>query len=97
MRVQRSQKPGTLYVVGGPPIGNLEDITFRAVLDFANSRFDLQLKIRATGDFANIFRLATAVKLSRPQQHQPYPELLEWLGRRKAIALVSDAGNARIF
>jgi 16S rRNA (cytidine1402-2'-O)-methyltransferase len=92
MRVQREPKPGTLYVVG-TPIGNLEDITFRAVRILQTVDLIAAEDTRHTGRLLQHFQI-TAPQLSYHDHNSTsrIPEFLEQLGRGKAIALVSDAG-----
>ncbi len=85
-------KPGTLYVVA-TPIGNLEDITFRAV------RILQTVDIIAAEDTRHTGKLLQHLQVKTPQvsyhehnQASRIPELLENLHQGKAIALVSDAG-----
>ncbi len=85
-------KPGTLYVVG-TPIGNLEDMTFRAVRILQTVDLIAAEDTRHTGRLLQHFQI-TAPQLSYHDHNSTsrIPELLEQLGRGKAIALVSDAG-----
>lgn len=85
-------KPGTLYVVG-TPIGNLEDMTFRAVRILQTVDLIAAEDTRHTGRLLQHFQI-TAPQLSYHDHNSTsrIPELLTQLGRGKAIALVSDAG-----
>ena len=85
-------QPGTLYVVG-TPIGNLEDITFRAV------RILQLVDLIAAEDTRHTGRLLQHFQITAPQisyhdhnQNSRIPELIEKLHQGKAIALVTDAG-----
>ncbi|AFY33587.1 16S rRNA (cytidine(1402)-2'-O)-methyltransferase [Calothrix sp. PCC 7507] len=85
-------KPGTLYVVG-TPIGNLEDITLRAV------RILQTVDLIAAEDTRHTGRLLQHLQIKTPQvsyhehnRNSRIPELLAHLTNDKAIALVSDAG-----
>ena len=85
-------QPGTLYVVG-TPIGNLEDITFRAV------RILQSVDLIAAEDTRHTGRLLQHFQITVPQisyhdhnQNSRIPELIEKLHQGKAIALVTDAG-----
>jgi 16S rRNA (cytidine1402-2'-O)-methyltransferase len=85
-------QPSTLYVVG-TPIGNLEDITFRAV------RLLQTVDVIAAEDTRHTGRLLQHFQVKTPQisyhDHNRLgriPELLQRLSAGQAIALVSDAG-----
>src|ERR687886_14644 len=83
---------GTLYVVG-TPIGNLEDMTFRAVRILQTVDAIAAEDTRHTGKLLQHFQIKTPqVSYHEHNQQQRIPELLEQLGRGKAIALVTDAG-----
>lgn len=85
-------KPGTLYIVG-TPIGNLEDITFRAVRILQSVDLIAAEDTRHTGRLLQHFQV-TAPQLSYHDHNRNSrtPELLEQLQQGKAIALVTDAG-----
>jgi 16S rRNA (cytidine1402-2'-O)-methyltransferase len=85
-------KPGTLYVVG-TPIGNLEDMTFRAVRILQSVDLIAAEDTRHTGKLLQHFQI-TAPQLSYHDHNRNsrIGELLEKLNQGKAIALVSDAG-----
>ncbi len=85
-------RPGTLYLVG-TPIGNLRDITLRA-LDILRS-----VDVIACEDTRHSSKLLQrheikAAKLSLHQHNEAArsAEILERLARGKSVALVSDAG-----
>ena len=83
---------GTLYVVG-TPIGNLEDITFRAVRILQEVDLIAAEDTRHTGKLLQHFQIKTPQTSYRDQNRsRRIPELLELMGRGKAIALVTDAG-----
>lgn len=85
-------KPGTLYVVG-TPIGNLEDMTFRAVQVLQTVDLIAAEDTRHTGKLLQHFQIKTPqVSYHEHNRNSRIPELLEHLGNGKAIALVSDAG-----
>jgi 16S rRNA (cytidine1402-2'-O)-methyltransferase len=94
--MQTESKPGILYVVG-TPIGNLEDMTFRAVRILQTVDLIAAEDTRHTGKLLQHFQITT------PQQsyhehnsNSRIPELLQQLGNGKAIALVTDAGMPAI-
>ncbi len=87
-----SSKPGTLYVVG-TPIGNLEDITLRAL------RVLSEVDLIAAEDTRATRTLTRRHSIDRPlisyHQHsgeRRLKELLKMLGEGKSLALVSEAG-----
>jgi len=90
--MQTDPKPGTLYVVG-TPIGNLEDITFRAVRILQTVDIIAAEDTRHTGKLLQHFQVKTPqVSYHEHNRTSRIPELLEHLSNGKAIALVSDAG-----
>ena len=90
--MQTEPKPGTLYVVG-TPIGNLEDMTFRAVRILQTVNLIAAEDTRHTGRLLQHFQIATPqVSYHDHNQHQRIPELVSQLVGGKAIALVTDAG-----
>lgn len=84
--------PGTLYVVG-TPIGNLEDMTFRAVRILQTVDLIAAEDTRHTGKLLQHFQV-TAPQLSYHDHNSTsrIPELLELLRSGKVIAIVTDAG-----
>ncbi|MGE5657559.1 MAG: 16S rRNA (cytidine(1402)-2'-O)-methyltransferase [Actinomycetota bacterium] len=90
--MQLDSKPGTLYIVG-TPIGNLEDMTFRAVRILQTVDLIAAEDTRHTGKLLQHFQVKTPqISYYEHNQHQRLPELLNQLKRGKAIALVTDAG-----
>lgn len=94
--MQTDSKPGILYVVG-TPIGNLEDMTFRAVRILQTVDLIAAEDTRHTGKLLQHFQITT------PQQsyhehnsNSRIPELLQQLSNGKAIAIVTDAGMPAI-
>jgi 16S rRNA (cytidine1402-2'-O)-methyltransferase len=84
---------GTLYIVG-TPIGNLEDMTFRAVRILQTVDIIAAEDTRHTGKLLQHFQITTPRMVSyyEHNQYQRIPELLEQLMRGSCIALVTDAG-----
>ncbi|TGK31484.1 16S rRNA (cytidine(1402)-2'-O)-methyltransferase [Leptospira gomenensis] len=86
-------QPGTLYVVS-TPIGNLEDLTFRALRILKNTD---RIFCENAGHSRKLFRhysiTTPASTLYRDQSETPYVSLLEELRSGKNFALVSDAGT----
>ncbi len=90
--MQTDPKPGTLYIVA-TPIGNLEDMTFRAVRILQTVDIIAAEDTRHTGKLLQHFQVKTPqVSYHEHNRHSRIPELLEHLGNGKAIALVTDAG-----
>lgn len=83
---------GTLYIVG-TPIGNLEDMTFRAIQVLQQVNWIAAEDTRHTGKLLQHFQIATP-QLSYHEHNQAsrIPDLLARLQAGEAIALVSDAG-----
>ena len=90
--MQTEPKPGTLYIVA-TPIGNLEDMTFRAVRILQAVDMIAAEDTRHTGRLLQHFQVKTPqISYHEHNSHSRIPELLEHLQYGKAIALVSDAG-----
>ncbi|MDZ8187887.1 MAG: 16S rRNA (cytidine(1402)-2'-O)-methyltransferase [Nostoc sp. ChiSLP02] len=90
--MQTDPKPRTLYVVG-TPIGNLEDMTFRAVRILQTVDTIAAEDTRHTGKLLQHFQIKTPqISYHEHNRTSRIPELLEYLANDKAIALVSDAG-----
>ena len=87
---------GTLYLVS-TPIGNLEDITFRAI------RILKEVNLIAAEDTRITRRLLTHYEINTPvtsyfegNQHAKSEKLISRLKEGESIALVSDAGTPAI-
>ncbi|NEU73946.1 16S rRNA (cytidine(1402)-2'-O)-methyltransferase [Hassallia byssoidea VB512170] len=90
--MQTDSKPGTLYIVG-TPIGNLEDITFRAVRILQTVDIIAAEDTRHTGKLLQHFQVKTPqISYHEHNRQSRIPELLEHLKNAQAIALVTDAG-----
>lgn len=85
-----------LYLVG-TPIGNLEDITFRALRILQSAHLIAAEDTRHTGKLLQHYQITTPqVSYHQHNHHQRLPELLEHLHSGKSLALVSDAGMPSI-
>ncbi|MEX0267853.1 16S rRNA (cytidine(1402)-2'-O)-methyltransferase [Leptolyngbyaceae cyanobacterium UHCC 1019] len=85
-------KPGTLYIVG-TPIGNLEDMTFRAVRILQAVDAIAAEDTRHTGKLLHHFQITTPqISYHEHNRMTRTGELVERLQQGQAIALVSDAG-----
>ena len=94
--VDQNGKPGTLYVVA-TPIGNLEDITFRAV------RILGEVDLIAAEDTRHTRKLLSHLSLSKPlvsyykdREAARSEKIIEELRAGRNVALVSDAGTPAI-
>ncbi len=87
---------GTLYVVG-TPIGNLEDMTFRAIRILQTVDLIAAEDTRHTGKLLQHFQIKTnQISYHQHNRQQRLPELLNQLTGGKTIALVTDAGMPSI-
>jgi 16S rRNA (cytidine1402-2'-O)-methyltransferase len=83
---------GTLYIVG-TPIGNLGDMTFRAVQVLQQVSLIAAEDTRHTGKLLHHFQISTPqISYHEHNRISRLPELLERLRQGNAIALVTDAG-----
>ncbi|NJR65751.1 MAG: 16S rRNA (cytidine(1402)-2'-O)-methyltransferase [Leptolyngbyaceae cyanobacterium CRU_2_3] len=83
---------GTLYIVG-TPIGNLEDITFRALEVLRKVDVIAAEDTRHTGRLLQHFQITTPqISYHDHNRHTRHPEILQRLQQGEALALVSDAG-----
>ncbi|MGB7414388.1 MAG: 16S rRNA (cytidine(1402)-2'-O)-methyltransferase [Thermosynechococcaceae cyanobacterium] len=89
---QDSGPLGQLYVVG-TPIGNLEDMSFRAVRILQSVDAIASEDTRHTGKLLHHFQIKTPqVSYHQHNHKQRAPELIDRLLQGQSIALVSDAG-----
>lgn len=85
-------EPGTFYIVG-TPIGNLEDITFRAVHILQTVDLIAAEDTRHTGKLLQHFQIKTPqISYYEHNQQRRIPEIIAKLIQGEAIALVTDAG-----
>jgi 16S rRNA (cytidine1402-2'-O)-methyltransferase len=83
---------GTLYIVG-TPIGNLEDMTFRAIQVLQQVDYIAAEDTRHTGKLLHHFQISTPqISYHDHNRRQRLPELIAKLKQGRSIALVSDAG-----
>ena len=84
--------PGALYLVG-TPIGNLEDMTFRAIRTLKEADIIAAEDTRHTGKLLQYFQIETPqISYHDHNTQQRIPQLIERLQQGVAIALVTDAG-----
>lgn len=93
---ETAQCPSGLYVVA-TPIGNLEDITLRAIKTLAG------VDLIAAEDTRHTARLLTRYHIGTPlvschehNEHQRAPELIGKIQAGASVALVSDAGTPSV-
>lgn len=82
----------TLYLVG-TPIGNLEDMTFRAIAVLQQVDLIAAEDTRHTGKLLQHFQIKTAqISYHEHNRATRIPKLIEKLHQGQSIALVTDAG-----
>lgn len=98
MKIQNSFKAavestkGSLYLVG-TPIGNLEDMTFRAIRILQEVDWIAAEDTRQTRKLLTHFEISTRlVSYHEHNKHSSGPEIIDKLLRGESVALVSDAG-----
>ncbi|SFA49501.1 16S rRNA (cytidine1402-2'-O)-methyltransferase [Parageobacillus thermantarcticus] len=83
---------GTLYIVP-TPIGNLEDMTFRAVRILQEVDMIAAEDTRQTKKLLNHFKIHTPIiSYHEHNKYKSGPQIVERLKAGKSVALVSDAG-----
>lgn len=89
-----------LYVVP-TPVGNLEDMTFRAIQNFEIGRFSTARE-REQAAFAKAFEIKTPMHSHHKfNEHKTVENVVQRIKSGQTVALISDAGTpairARIF
>jgi 16S rRNA (cytidine1402-2'-O)-methyltransferase len=88
--------PGILYVVA-TPIGNLEDVTLRALRVLREVSVIAAEDTRRTAKLLQHYSISTpTTSLHEHNEHAKTGRLLERLGAGESVALVSDAGTPLI-
>ncbi|CAN2923531.1 16S rRNA (cytidine(1402)-2'-O)-methyltransferase [Streptococcus dysgalactiae] len=100
MQVQKSFKDkktsGTLYLVP-TPIGNLQDMTFRAVATLKEVDFICAEDTRNTGLLLKYFEIDTKqISFHEHNAYEKIPDLIDLLTSGRSLAQVSDAGMPSI-
>lgn len=100
MQVQKSFKDkktsGTLYLVP-TPIGNLQDMTFRAVATLKEVDFICAEDTRNTGLLLKHFEIDTKqISFHEHNAYEKIPNLIDLLTSGRSLAQVSDAGMPSI-
>jgi len=96
MNDARHREPGILYIVS-TPLGNLEDITVRALRVLKEVDLVAAETVEHTRNFCRHYGIAT--KLTSFNQHNQRtkgPELIEELESGRSVALVTNAGTPAI-
>ena len=85
-------EPSVLYIVG-TPIGNLDDISLRALSILKNVSLIACEDTRQTGKIMNKFDISNKlISFNKENSYKKIPKLINYLKSGKSIALVSDAG-----
>lgn len=85
-----------LYLVP-TPIGNLEDITFRALRVLKEADMVLAEDTRVSGKLLKHFQIETKIYAHHQHnEHKAVSEVIRWLKEGKNVALISDAGTPGI-
>ncbi len=88
--------PGKLYIVP-TPIGNLEDITLRAIRILREADYILSEDTRTTGRLLKHLEInATLKPYHLHNEHALVARLADGIAQSQAVALVSDAGTPAI-
>lgn len=89
----QSEAAGTLFLVP-TPIGNLEDMTYRAIRTLKEAAIIAAEDTRQTKKLCNYFEIDTQIISYHEHNKEASGEkILELLKEGKAVALVSDAGT----
>ncbi len=94
----KNQEPesGFLYIVG-TPIGNLNDLSFRAINILKNVSLVACEDTRQTKKIMNKFEITnTLISFNKDNSFKKIPRLINDLKNGKSLALVSDAGMPSI-
>ena len=84
---------GILYVVP-TPVGNLEDMTFRAIKVLKASDLILAEDTRTTGKLTSHYDISTPKQsFHMHNEHKSVPKIVNELRAGSTIALISDAGS----
>ena len=95
-KTQNSKTAGFLYIVA-TPIGNLEDLTFRALRILGEVDAIACEDTRQTLKLLNKYNIKKAlISYYQPRESQKIPVILDILRQGKSVALVSDSGTPGI-
>tara|TARA_B100000989_G_C19530428_1_gene469403 strand:- start:2571 stop:3434 length:864 start_codon:yes stop_codon:yes gene_type:complete len=90
----KNQEPekGVLYIVG-TPIGNLDDISQRAIRTLRNVSLIACEDTRQTKKIINKFKFSSnLISFNKINSYKKIPQIIKTLKRGESVALVSDAG-----
>ena len=89
-------EPSVLYIVG-TPIGNLDDISLRALSILKNVSLIACEDTRQTGKIMTKFDISNKlISFNKENSYKKIPKLINYLKSGNSIALVSDAGMPSI-
>jgi len=89
-------QPGTLYVVA-TPVGNLRDITLRAIDLLGSADVIAAEDTRVSSVLLRHYGIATRpVSLHEHNEAQRATRVIDWLRAGKSVALISDAGTPAV-
>lgn len=87
---------GTLFIVP-TPIGNLEDMTFRAINCLKEVDLILAEDTRTSGKLLKHFEISTPMRANHMHnEHRQTAQFVEMLQAGRSIALISDAGTPAV-
>jgi 16S rRNA (cytidine1402-2'-O)-methyltransferase len=96
MNEDRHRDPGTLFVVS-TPLGNLEDITLRALRILKEADLIAAETVEHTRNLCRHYGIATKLTgFTQHNQRTKGPELIEELKSGRSVALVTNAGTPAI-
>jgi 16S rRNA (cytidine1402-2'-O)-methyltransferase len=88
--------PGDLYIVA-TPIGNLEDLTFRALRTLGEVSVIVCEDTRQTRKLLNKYSIKKKlISYYHPKESQKIPQIISLLKQGKDVALVTDSGTPGI-
>ena len=94
--INEEERSGTLYVVA-TPIGNLGDLTFRALKTLERVQFIACEDTRQTKKILTAYNFKKELfSYFQPKEKQKIPRIISRLKRGEDVALVSDAGTPGI-
>ncbi len=95
-KIREGERSGTLYVVA-TPIGNLEDLTFRALKILERVKFIACEDTRQTRKILSAYKIKKELfSYYQPKEKQKIPRIISRLKNGEDAALVSDAGTPGI-